>query len=74
MLEEWVLATGAGNDLCPTGTIGVRSQCNNPCPIDTANAIAHPDSKVIVTLDALDEEDDCLELDKTIRALAIGRQ
>ena len=52
----------------------MRSQCNTPYPIETANGIVHPDSKVTVTLDALDEEADCLELGKTVCALTIGRR
>ena len=60
MLEEWILDKGTGNDLCPTGTTGVHSQCNTSCSIETANGIVHPDSKVTVNLDALDEEADAL--------------
>ena len=55
-VADWVLDTGPGNDLCPTGTPGQRIATYSMMALETANGIVQPDTSVTVAIDALNED------------------
>ena len=71
---DWILDTGTGNDLCPRGTPGRRVNKDSMMALETANGIVQPDASVTVSIDALNEDAECVELAQTVTALSIGRR
>ena len=54
--EEWILDTGAGNDLCPTTQEGGKWNSDSPVLLETVNGPAMIDVITANTKDFLDEK------------------
>ena len=70
---EWILDTGAGNDLCPSTQPGQRFQ-GPPVMLETANGLVPTTERSTVALNSLNENADCLVLKSTVHALSLGRR
>ena len=65
--------TGTGNDLCQMDQKGVSSTGDSVL-LETANGVVSTTSRTMVPLDVLGEDADCIALERTVRALSIGRR
>ena len=70
---EWILDTGTGNDLCPIDQPG-KQNIGAPILLNTANGVVSATATTTVALDILVGDSDCIALDRTVRALSIGRR
>jgi len=72
-IEEWILDTGTGNDLCQMDQRGVSST-GDPVLLETANGVVSTTSRTTVSLDILQEDCECIALVRSVRAISIGRR
>ena len=72
-IEEWILDTGTGNDLCQMDQRGVSST-GDPVQLETANGVVSTTSRTTVSLDILQEDCECIALVRSVKAISIGRR
>ena len=71
-IKEWILDTDTGNDLCQVDQKGVSST-GEPVLLETANGVVSTTTRMTLPLDVLGEYSDCIALDRTVRAISVGR-
>lgn len=72
-VEEWLLDTGTGYDICPKHQAG-KPYAGDLVTLETANGMVNTKERQMVALDVLEEDSECLVLDLSVRALSVGRR
>jgi hypothetical protein len=73
--DSWLLDTGTGCDLCPLSQPQGQRQLRKDLPImSTAGGEVEADVSVVVGLEVLEEDSECIGLPCTPHALSVGRR
>ena len=71
--DLWILDSRTNFDMCPTDTIGFRTNSSDLGCAISATGSAFPDHTITTCIDALHEDAECVPLDGlAVRLLAVG--